>query len=147
MKKLPSSIPALPFRFLAPEDTRLFAFAGIFRLSVRGRANNVQHLGVSVAEIAVNQGETEMKKSLRDTLFGLRNGQTADADAAAAIAAKKEKTLASVNESETTADKPPRVNRTIGLTEARLRARNKESWMTSTKGWSDFFGRFMAAKR
>ena len=88
-----------------------------------------------------------MKKSLRDRLFGSRNIQTADADAAAAIAARKEKTLASVNESETTADKPPRVNRTIGLTEARLRARNKESWMTSTKGWSDFFGRFMNAKR
>jgi len=83
-----------------------------------------------------------MKKTLREKLFGPR--QTADA---APTALKKEKTLASVNESETTADKPPRVNRTIGLTEARLRARNKESWMTSTKGWSDFFGRFMNAKR
>ena len=81
------------------------------------------------------------------TLFGFRNNETTDAEAAAAIAAKKEKTLASVNESETTADKPPRVNRTIGLTEERLRARNKESWITSTKGWSNFFGRFMDAKR
>ena len=80
-------------------------------------------------------------------LFGFRKNQTGDAEAAAAIAAKKEKTLASVNESETTADKPPRVNRTIGLTEARLRARNQESWVTSTKGWSNFFGRFMSAKR
>ena len=85
-----------------------------------------------------------MKNYLRDTLFGFRKNQSADADA---IAARKEKTLASVNESETTADKPPRVNRTIGLTEARLRARNKQSWMTSTKGWSDFFGRFMDVKR
>jgi hypothetical protein len=145
MKKLPTSIPALQHRFLSPDDSRLFAFAGIFRLAVRGRVKDVQHFGVS--EIAVNQGETEMKRNLRDTLFGTRNNEATDADAAAAIAAKKEKTLASVNESETTADKPPRVNRTIGLTEARLRARNKESWMTSTKGWSDFFGRFMAAKR
>jgi hypothetical protein len=88
-----------------------------------------------------------MKRYLGDTLFGFRKNQSADDDAAAAIAAKKEKTLASVNESETTADKPPRVNRTIGLTEARLRARNKQSWMTSTKGWSDFFGRFVDAKR
>jgi hypothetical protein len=142
MKKLPNSIPALQHRFLAPDDTKVFAFAGIFRLAVRGRVKDVQHLGVSFAEIAVNQGETEMKQSLWHRLFGSRNHETADADAAAAIAAKKEKTLASVNESETTADKPPRVNRTIGLTEARLRARNEQSWKTSTKGWSDFFGRF-----
>ena len=78
-----------------------------------------------------------MKKSLREKLFGFRRIQR-DED----IAARKEKTLASVNESETTADKPPRVNRTIGLTEARLRARNEQSWKTSTKGWSDLFGRF-----
>ncbi len=89
-----------------------------------------------------------MKKSLRDTLFGFRTKQNEDAAAADAIAAKKEKTLATVNEADTTSAKPPRVNRTIGLTEARLRARNKQSWMTSTKGWSNFFGRFMvSAKR
>jgi len=89
-----------------------------------------------------------MKKSLRDTLFGFRKKQNQDIDSAAdAIAAKKEKTLASVNEADTTSVKPPRVNRTIGLTEARLRARNKESWTTSTKGWSDFFGRFRASAR
>ena len=68
-----------------------------------------------------------MKKSLWERLFGFRKIQRDDD-----IAARKEKTLASVNESETTADKPPRVNRTIGLTEARLRARNKQSWKTST---------------
>ena len=89
-----------------------------------------------------------MKKSLRNTLFGFRTKQNQDtASAADAIAAKKEKTLASVNEADTTSVKAPRVNRTIGLTEARLRARNKESWMTSTKGWSDFFGRFRASAR
>ena len=82
-----------------------------------------------------------MKNNLRDTMFGFRKTRR-DIATADAIAARKEKTLASVNESATTADKPPRVNRTIGLTEARLRARNKQSWMTSTKGWSDFFGRF-----
>ena len=76
-------------------------------------------------------------KNLWERLFGMGKIQR-DGD----MAARKEKTLASVNESETTADKPPRVNRTIGLTEARLRARNKQSWKTSTKGWSDVFGRF-----
>ena len=76
-------------------------------------------------------------RSLWERLFGLGKIQR-DGD----MATRKEKTLASVNESETTADKPPRVNRTIGLTEARLRARNKQSWKTSTKGWSNFFGRF-----
>ena len=86
-----------------------------------------------------------MKKSLRDTLFGFRKNRDAAADAAA-VATRKEKTLASVNESETTSARP-RVYRTIGLTEARLRARNKQSWMTSTKGWSDFFGRFMSFAR
>jgi len=86
-----------------------------------------------------------MKKSLRDTLFGFRKNEDAAANAAA-VATRKEKTLASVNESETTSAKP-RVYRTIGLTEARLRARNKQSWMTSTKGWSDFFGRFMSFSR
>ena len=79
-----------------------------------------------------------MKESLRHTLFGVRTRQNADA-----AAIKKEQTLAAINEAETTSTKPPRVNRTIGLTEQRLRARNKQSWKTSTKGWSDFFGRFM----
>jgi hypothetical protein len=91
---------------------------------------------------AQKKGE-RLKKSLRDTLFGFRTKQNNDAAAAAdAVTARKEKTLATVNEAETTSVKPPRVNRTIGVTEARLRARNKQSWMTSTKGWSDFFGRF-----
>jgi hypothetical protein len=78
-----------------------------------------------------------MKKNLRDTLFSFRDKRNIDA-----MAAKKEKTLATVNETDTTSARP-RTHRTVGLTEARLRARNKKSWMTSTKGWSDFFGRFM----
>ena len=82
-----------------------------------------------------------MKRNLRATLFGFWKRQRADTSAAD-ISAKKKRTLATVNESETTADKPPRVNRTIGLTEQRLRARNQRSWMTSTKGWSNVFGRF-----
>jgi hypothetical protein len=62
-------------------------------------------------------------------------------------ATRKKKTLDTVNESNTSATKP-RSRRTVGLTEARLRARNKQSWMTSTKGWSDLFGRFTGvAKR
>ena len=84
-----------------------------------------------------------------NVLFGFRKKQDADAataTAAASVAAKKEKTLASINESDRTLAQP-RVYRTIGLTEARLRARNKQSWMTSTKGWSDFFGRFMASAK
>ena len=87
-------------------------------------------------------------KNLMDVLFGFRKKEDVDAVAAAAVvAAKKEKTLASINQSDTTLAQP-RVYRTIGLTEARLRARNKESWMTSTEGWSNFFGRFTTpAKR
>ncbi|HKO00732.1 MAG TPA: hypothetical protein VJ032_03495 [Thermoanaerobaculia bacterium] len=80
-----------------------------------------------------------MKMNLRDTLFGFRRNQ--NANIADTVAAKKEQALASINETDTTPAKP-RVYRTIGLTEQRLRARNKESWRTSTKGWSDFFGRF-----
>ena len=85
-----------------------------------------------------------MKRSLTNTLFGFwkkgKNGTKAEA-----VATKRERTLADVNESETTSGKP-RVRRTVGLTEARLRARNKQSWLTSQKGWSNFFGRFTSAK-
>lgn len=76
------------------------------------------------------------------SLFGFRKSQDAEA-----AATKKERTLATVNDSDTTSSKAPRVPRTVGLTEARLRARNKESWMTSTKGWSEFFGRFTSAAK
>jgi len=85
-----------------------------------------------------------MKMNLRDTLFGFRRNQ--NANIADTVAAKKEQALASINETDTTPAKP-RVYRTIGLTEQRLRARNKESWRTSTKGWSDFFGRFTTVAR
>ena len=77
-----------------------------------------------------------MLKNLMHSLFGSQKR-----DKAAATATRKEKTLASINASETTSAKP-RTRRTVGLTEQRLRARNKQSWMTSTKGWSNFFGRF-----
>ena len=41
------------------------------------------------------------------------------------------------------AGKPAKVPwRTVGLTEQRLRAANKQSWVTSTKGWSDLLNRF-----
>jgi len=85
-----------------------------------------------------------MRKNLRDMLFGFRKNQ--NTDAADAAATKKEKALASINETDTT-PVHPRVYGTIGLTEARLRARNEESWRTSTKGWSDFFGRFTTSAR
>jgi len=79
-----------------------------------------------------------MFSNLMTKLFGSHKGRTAPTRAS-----KKQKTLATINESETTSAKP-RTRRTVGLTEARLRARNKQSWMTSTKGWSDLFGRFTA---
>jgi hypothetical protein len=95
-----------------------------------------------------------MKWNLRETLFGFWKNQNTDAAdaaevadaAAAAVATKKEKALASINETDTT-PVHPRTYRTIGLTEARLRARNKQSWMTSTQGWSNFFGRFTTPAR
>ena len=83
-----------------------------------------------------------MLSKLMKMFFGSRNKENADT-----AAIRKEQTLAAVNVAETTANKPPRVARTIGLTEQRLRARNKQSWMTSTKGWSDFFGRFTTSAR
>jgi hypothetical protein len=82
-----------------------------------------------------------MIRNLKNRLFGSR--QTPNK---AAVALKKEKTLARVNESDVTSAKP-RTRRTVGVTEARLRAANQQSWMTSTKGWSDFFGRFTASAK
>jgi hypothetical protein len=75
------------------------------------------------------------KRNLRERLFGPR--ETSDAGA---TALKKEKTLAKINEPDPAVK--PRARRTIGLTEQRLRAANQQSWITSSKGWSDFFGRF-----
>lgn len=54
---------------------------------------------------------------------------------------EKETKLAKINETDLGSAKP-RARRTVGPTEQRLRAANKQSWMTSTKGWSDFLGRF-----
>jgi len=79
-----------------------------------------------------------MKKNLRDTLFGFRRDTNNDA-----AAIRNETTLIGINP-PANASRKPRVHRTIGITEARLRARNEPSWMTSRKGWSDFFGRFIS---
>jgi hypothetical protein len=81
-----------------------------------------------------------MSKNLRERLFG-----SSDVRDAGATEAKKEKTLAKINEPD--AGAKPRTRRTIGLTEARLRAANQQSWMTSSKGWSDFLGRFTRPSR
>jgi len=78
---------------------------------------------------------TVMSKNLKERLFG-----PSDVRDAGATEAKKEKTLAKINEPD--AGTKPRTRRTVGLTEARLRAANQQSWMTSAKGWSDFLGRF-----
>jgi hypothetical protein len=92
------------------------------------------------AESQLNRGFT-MIRNLKDRLFGSRENPNK-----AATALKKEKTLAKINESDAISAKP-RTRRTVGLTEQRLRAANKQSWMTSTKGWSDFFGRFTASAK
>lgn len=76
-----------------------------------------------------------MMKNLRDKLFGPRKNRDAEASTL-----KKEKTLAKINEPDP--DAKPRARRTIGLTEQRLRAANQQSWITSSKGWSNLFGRF-----
>jgi hypothetical protein len=81
-----------------------------------------------------------MKMKLREKLFGPRENPDANA-----TALKKEKTLAMINEADLGAK--PRVRRTVGLTEQRLRAANQQSWMTSTEGWSNFFGRFTRSSK
>jgi hypothetical protein len=80
------------------------------------------------------------KRNLVERLFGPRDNPDAEA-----ISLKKEKTLARINEVEPGAK--PRTRRTVGLTEARLRAANQQSWMTSTQGWSNFFGRFTRSSK
>jgi hypothetical protein len=77
---------------------------------------------------------------LREKLFGPRENPDANA-----TALKKEKTLAMINEADLGAK--PRVRRTVGLTEQRLRAANQQSWMTSTEGWSNLFGRFTRSSK
>jgi len=77
-----------------------------------------------------------MMKNLREKLFGSRANRDT-----IATPLKKEQTLAKINEPEAGSAKP-RARRTIGLTEARLRAANEQSWLTSSKGWSNLFGRF-----
>jgi hypothetical protein len=76
-----------------------------------------------------------MMMNLREKLFGSRANRDT-----IATPLKTEQTLAKINEPD--ASGKPRGRRTIGLTEARLRAANERSWLTSSKGWSDFFGRF-----
>ncbi len=77
-----------------------------------------------------------MMTNLRDKLFGSRANRDESA-----TTLKKEQTLAKINEPDAGSARP-RTRRTIGLTEARLRAANEKSWLTSSKGWSDLFGRF-----
>jgi hypothetical protein len=81
-----------------------------------------------------------MKKSLIERMFGAKDGRAAEV-----TELKKEQTLAKINEPDPAAK--PRARRTVGLTEARLRAANQQSWMTSGKGWSDFLGRFTRPSR
>jgi len=57
MKKLPTSIPPLSHRLLAPDDTSLFAFVGALRLAVGVRVKDEQRLGVPLAEIVIHVRE------------------------------------------------------------------------------------------
>jgi hypothetical protein len=77
-----------------------------------------------------------MRISIRNILPRLRTKRTP----AEAVAIRKEQVLADINEESI--GRPRRLYSTVGLTEQRLRARNQRSWTTSTKGWSNFFGRF-----
>jgi hypothetical protein len=43
-------------------------------------------------------------------------------------------------------DTPSRQVRTVGITEQRLREKNKRSWLTSSKGWSEVLGRFSKSR-
>ena len=81
-----------------------------------------------------------MKIGLIEKLFGSRENPAVNASAL-----KKEKTLAMINEADPGAK--PLARRTVGLTEQRLRAANQKSWMTSTGGWSNFFGRFTRSSK
>ena len=76
-----------------------------------------------------------MKPTLMERLFGPRKARDT-----APTPLKKEQTLAKINEPDSGAK--PRARRTIGLTEERLRAANRQSWITSSKGWSGLLGRF-----
>lgn len=78
-----------------------------------------------------------MKKNLRDTLFGFRTERSAEAFAELKAAPKVAPTF---NEEGTTLFKR-RAPRVIGLTEQRLRARNKRSWITDGKVWRRLFAR------
>jgi len=71
-----------------------------------------------------------------EKIFGTRHLPNA-----AEKAQKKETTLAMINEIQHNATSA-RPRRTVGLTEERLRAPNRQSWISSGKGWSYFFGRF-----
>jgi len=76
-----------------------------------------------------------MKTNWLQRLFGTRTARDV-----APTPLKKEQTLAKINEPDSGGR--PRARRTIGLTEERLRAANRQSWITSSKGWSNVFGRF-----
>ena len=66
MTKLPASIPALPHRFLPPDDASLFAFVGTLQLAVRARVRDEQRLGVSFAQIVVHVRDMVHKREAAD---------------------------------------------------------------------------------
>jgi len=101
----------------------------------------MRRLSAANSRLRIFQWRTSVKKNLRDSLFGFRRSLKTDA-----AAIRHETREFSLNELEN-AEPRPRVYRTVGLTEARLRARNKESWVTSTRGWSEFFGRFTSSSK
>ena len=80
-----------------------------------------------------------MTNNLRDTLFGFRTRQAAEAFAAF----KTTQAPPAFNETGTTLAQR-RSPRIIGITEQRLRARNQRSWITDPEAWRKLFARFSA---
>jgi len=101
----------------------------------------MRRLSAASSRLRIFQWRTKVNKNLRDSLFGFRRNMKTDA-----TAIRNETREFSINEMEN-AEPRPRVYRTVGITEARLRARNKQSWITSTRGWSDFLGRFTSSSK
>jgi len=73
-----------------------------------------------------------MKNNLRETLFGFRTRRNAAAPPGT------NRPAAVFNDAGTTL-LTRRAARTIGVTEQRLRARNKSSWARSVQAWKRFF--------
>ena len=73
-----------------------------------------------------------MWQKLRRRLFGIPATRSSSASMSETI----------LNGRVRSVDTPATPWRTVGITEQRLREKNKRSWLTSSKGWSEVLGRF-----